>query len=77
MLLAIQQPTHTSSYALDFEGNIPAGTYGAGKVTRPIKEEVNVVKANADRIQFERDNGEVFSLFRTKGNNWGFKRKKT
>jgi len=77
MLLAIQQPDHTSSYALGFEGTIPAGTYGAGKVTMPIKEKVDVIKSNANQIDFERNNGQRFVLFRTKGNNWGFKRKKT
>ena len=77
MLLAIQQPTHTSDYALNFEGNIPMGTYGAGEVTMAIKpEKINVVKANADRIVFERQSGDQFALFRTKGNSWGFKRKK-
>lgn len=72
MLLAIQQPTHTADYALNFEGTIPMGTYGAGKVTMPIKEKVRVVSANARKIQFERDNGKRYTLFHTKDKNWGF-----
>jgi len=77
MLLAIQQPTHTADYALNFEGKIPSGTYGAGSVSIALKEPVNVVKANADRIHFERNDGRKYVLFRTQGNNWGFKQKKT
>jgi hypothetical protein len=77
MLLAVQQPTHTADYALNFEGKIPAGTYGAGDVKIKLQEPVNVVKANADRIHFERPNGRGYVLFRTQGNNWGFKQKKT
>lgn len=77
MLLAIQQPTHTADYALNFEGKISAGTYGAGDVKIKLQEPVNVIKANADRLDFERKNGQRFVLFRTEGNNWGFKRKKT
>lgn len=76
MLLAIQQPTHTADYALNFEGKIPVGTYGAGQVKIKLQEPVNVVKANADRIHFERPNGRGYVLFRTQGNNWGFKQKK-
>ena len=77
MLLAIQRPTHTEQYAMDFEGKIPAGTYGAGQVKIKMQEPISVIKANADLIDFERSNGQRFVLFRTKGNNWGFKRKKT
>lgn len=78
MLLALQQPTHTADYALNFEGEIPKGTYGAGKVTMPFKEQVNVVKSNADKIHFQRANGQKFVLFRTgsEGPGWGFKRLK-
>lgn len=77
MLLAVQMPTHSADYALNFTGTIPTGTYGAGEVTMPIKEKIKIIKANADRISFERKNGQAYSLFRTKGNNWGFKQKKT
>jgi len=77
MLLAIQQPTHTADYALNFTGTIPAGTYGAGRVTTPIKEKIDVIKANADKIQFQREDGKQYILFRTEGNNWGFRQKKT
>lgn len=75
MVLAIQQPTHTADYALHFEGDIPKGTYGAGKVTLPIKEPIQVIKSNADRIHLQRENGDELVMFRTKGNNWGLKAK--
>jgi len=71
MLLAIQQPTHTANYALTFEGDIPAGTYGAGKVEQKIKEKVRVLKSSDNKLQFERLDGEKFTLFRTQGTNWG------
>lgn len=74
MLLAIQQATHTKDYALNFEGNIPKGTYGAGTVTMPIKEKVEILKSNDNSIKFERQDGSQFSLFRTDGKNWGFKK---
>jgi hypothetical protein len=74
----MQQPTHTADYALNFEGEIPKGTYGAGKVTMPFKEPVEVIKSTADKIHFQRDNGQKFVLFRTgsEGPRWGFKRLK-
>jgi hypothetical protein len=78
MLLALQQPTHTADYALNFEGKIPKGTYGAGKVTMPFKEQVEVIKGNADKLHFQRNNGQKYVLFRTgdEGRRWGFKRLK-
>jgi len=78
MLLAVQQPTHTSDYALNFTGTIPDDTYGAGTVTMPFKEKIEVVKSNADKIRFQRDNGQRYVLFRTKADTpaWGFKRLK-
>jgi hypothetical protein len=76
-LLAVQQPTHTADYALRFTGTIPKGTYGAGKVTMPIKEKVQIIQSNADKIKFQRPNGTEFVLFRMQGNNWGLKKKKT
>lgn len=71
MLLAIQQPTHTANYALNFEGEIPAGTYGAGKVTQELKEKVRILKSSDDKLQFERPDGNKYTLFRTKDSNWG------
>lgn len=73
MLLAVQQPTHKRDYALHFTGTLPAG-YGAGTVTMPIKERVRVLKMTPDRVKFERPNGEVFNMFRTRGDKWGIKR---
>ncbi len=75
-ILAVEQPTHTATYALNFTGTIPKGTYGAGKVTMPIKEKVDIVKSNADQINFQRANGSEFVLFRMEGQNWGLKKKK-
>jgi hypothetical protein len=73
MLLALQQATHTKDYALNFEGTIPKGVYGAGKVTMPIKEKVTILKSNDNGIKFERPNGDAFSMFRTSGDKWGIK----
>ena len=74
MLLAIQQPTHTADYALNFEGEISAGTYGAGKVTQELREKINVLKSNDKSIKFERPDGKRYTMFRTDGINWGIRR---
>jgi len=74
-LLAVQQPTHTADYALGFEGDIPAGTYGSGSVKIKTRGPVDVIQANADKIHFKRENGQDYVLFRTKDNQWGFKKK--
>lgn len=78
MLLAMQQPTHTADYALNFEGEIPEGAYGAGRVTMPFKEPIDVIRSNADKIHFVRKNGQRYVLFRSgrEGPRWGFKRLK-
>jgi len=74
ILLAIQQPTHTADYALNFQGKIPEGTYGAGEVTWAKKpRDVKILKASPDKLVFEEGKNR-FALFRMKGNNWGFKK---
>lgn len=73
-ILALEQPTHSKRYST-YTGEIPEGTYGAGKVDLISKEKINVIKANADRLVFERKDGKQrFSLFRTDGNKFGLKR---
>lgn len=72
--LAIQQPTHTANYATTFEGVIPTGTYGAGTVKIHTNEPINVIKANANRIRFERESGDRFLLFRMRNKNWGIRK---
>jgi hypothetical protein len=73
MRLAIQQPTHTADYALNFEGKISKG-YGAGTVTMPIKEQVNVIKAGPHSIMFQRPNKDKFTMFRMGDTKWGIKK---
>ena len=71
-LLAIQQPTHTRDYALNFEGEIEEG-YGAGKVKLKQVVPVEVVKAEPNRLKFylyENKQPREYQLFRGKGNNW-------
>ncbi len=74
IVLGIQQPTHTGNYALHFEGNIPKGTYGAGQVSMALKEKVDILKSNADRILFKRPDGNAFTMFRMDGKKWGIRK---
>jgi hypothetical protein len=72
-VLGIQQPTHKSRYALKFEGDIPKGVYGGGSVKMHLKEPVDVIKANANRILFQRPSGEQYQMFRMHDKKWGIR----
>lgn len=72
-LLAVQTPTHASHYALTFGEGKPRKIgkgYGAGSVEIKYKEPIKVLSTGADRIKFQRDGGESYTLFRTKKDKW-------
>ncbi|MBU0894884.1 MAG: 3'-phosphoesterase [Nanoarchaeota archaeon] len=50
--LAIQVPDHLCSYA-KFEGEIPEGQYGAGKVEIWDKGKFHLIEKNKNKIEFE------------------------
>lgn len=62
-MLAIQQPTHLSSY-MNFEGTIPEG-YGAGTVKKVYDQKVKVLSATNDRIKMVLPEG-TFTMIRPK-----------
>lgn len=75
-LLAVQTPTHTSDYALQFgEGGpkqIHVG-YGRGSVEIKHKEKVNILSSGPDSLRFERVDGkekERYALVRTNKDKW-------
>jgi hypothetical protein len=75
-LLAVQTFTHTPAYALEFGAKkpevIPEG-YGKGRVRMAVKEPVDIVEANNDKVRFNVYRGksnEEFVLRRTKDNKW-------
>ena len=75
-LLAVQTPTHTADYALNFGLNkretIGKG-YGQGTVEIKHKEPVKVLSSGPERVKFERiANGktEKYVLFRTRDTSW-------
>jgi len=75
-LLAVQTPTHTSSYALSFgEGRpdqIHTG-YGRGSVEIKHREKVNILSSGPDSLKFERVDGkekERYALVRTNKDKW-------
>ena len=78
--LAVQVEDHELSY-IDFEGKIPEGMYGAGKVEIWDKGTYALKHRSKDKIQFslqgERLSGD-YVLVRFKGDkNWLFFKKKT
>lgn len=74
--LALQMPTHTSEYALNFGKKGPEAIregYGKGTVEIKHKEPIKVLSINPDKVKFQRiikDNVEDYMLFRTKDNAW-------
>lgn len=69
---AIQQPTHSIKY-FDWEGEIPRGTYGAGKVTLKDRDKAEVVKAAPDHVSFNVHKGsgtEEYTLHRIYKDRW-------
>lgn len=74
-ILGIQQPTHKQRYALKFEGEIPKGVYGGGSVKMHLKEPVDVIRANANRIELQRrESGDKYTLYRMDGKKWGIRK---
>ena len=70
--LAIRQPQHTPDYNT-FEGEIPEGTYGAGKVRLADKGSIIVDSAEPGKINLtvaHRKAPENYSLIQTKDKNW-------
>lgn len=62
-ILAIQQPTHRTSYS-SFEGVIPSG-YGAGKVSKAYDKKITVISATNNRIKMRLPEG-TFTMIKPK-----------
>jgi hypothetical protein len=76
-VLAIQTPTHTAEYALQFGANklqtIGKG-YGSGTVRIIEKDPVKIITAKPNSIKFEKRTGETYYLYRTKDTTWLLKK---
>jgi hypothetical protein len=76
-ILAIQTPTHTAEYALQFGANklqtIGKG-YGSGTVRIIEKDPVKIITAKPNSIKFEKKTGETYYLFRMKDTTWLLKK---
>jgi hypothetical protein len=76
-ILAIQTPTHSAHYALNFGANNPQEIgkgYGKGTVSIKHREPIKILNAGANKIKFERDKGETYMLFRTNNDKWLLKK---
>jgi len=75
-VLAVRTPTHTEHYALNYgakEKQTIGKGYGKGTVEMVYREPVKILKADNNRVQFNRiigDENERLTLFRTKGDTW-------
>ena len=75
-VLAVRTPTHTEHYALNFgdqEKQTIGKGYGSGTVEIVHKEPIKIIKADNNKIQFDRvvgDDNKRLTLFRTKGDTW-------
>jgi hypothetical protein len=75
--LGVQKPTHTIPY-LDFKGEIKDG-YGAGNVETHIRDKVDVIESNNDKIRFVRHLGkghQEYVMMRTGEKDWRVVNKK-
>lgn len=70
--LAITQPLHKWNWK-DFEGEIPAGQYGAGSVSKMEESPVILLKNTPNHVMFTRGNKKnapIYDMIATKGGNW-------
>ena len=71
-ILAIRQPDHSPDY-LGWEGTIPKGVYGAGKVKSVLLEPIDVISSHPDAIKFnlyEKRHAKEYLLFKTDKDKW-------
>lgn len=71
-VLMIEQPVHTRRY-MQFQGDIPRGQYGSGRVRTHDKGEIEIIESGKDKILFNRYHGKrthEYVFIRTKGKSW-------
>ena len=74
-VLAVRQPDHEQAYS-DFEGEIPAGQYGAGTVRKDAEGTVDILKVETERgrqsmhLRFHGGIEGDYVMVRTSGRNW-------
>ena len=71
-VLAVQQPLHNYNYK-NFEGYIPYGTYGGGRVKKELENEIVLTKVSPDKLDFTiggSRGGNRYTLIKTHNNDW-------